>query len=375
MIPLPFDPSRPADANAARGHAAEQQLAHDLGRAFADAPDIHIYHGLRFPAPRTSSDNDHTQIDHLIVHRHGMVIVESKATGSDYGVLHVDRHDQWTRCPGGNTRRGINMPSPIEQAKRQAESLRLLLQNAEPPLLDKMLGMLQQGFKHFPIVTLVALANNARVEGPGAKAHEGTVMKAEKVVERVRQEVESHSRRAGVLGALRSALANEDLNDDRGIYNLSDAALARIKYHLLKVHTPPHRISPDEADELNSADKEAARPRGVRPGIVEPAAAFLPGGRETVTAPRQATPQREHRPEALTCRHCRSINVQPVYRRDYCLLCDECGKYTPLSRVCTQCGNPHATIHKRGGEFYRACPPYSEAAKGGCGAEVVFWTS
>lgn len=344
MIALPFDRTlldRSADAARARGLAAEEQLAHFLGRAFSESPDILVFHGLRFPAPRSASEDDHPQIDHLVLHRHGMVLIESKATGDDRGVFHVDSHDQWVRCPGGDTRRGFNMNSPLEQARRQAEALRVMLQRADPPLLDKIGGVLQAGFACFPVLTIVAIANNARIEGPGVKAHEGRVMKAEKVVERIRAEVDWHGRRTGVLGLIRGALdTSELLSTDRGLFNLSDTARTRIKDYLLKVHAP-----------LPSALAATVAVPTPRP------------------APAQLPRPTDVRPEALTCRHCRSINVQPVYRKDYCLLCEECGKYTPLSRTCTNCGNPNATIHKRGGEFYRAC----DVTKRGCGAEVVFW--
>jgi hypothetical protein len=392
MIVLPFDPTPRGDANQARGHAAERQLAHDLGRAFADADlDIQLYHGLRFPAPRSAWESDHTQIDHLIVHRYGMVIVESKTTGGyDRGVFYVDQHDQWERRPEGPRGPRYNMPSPVEQARRQAESLRVLLQNSPEPLLDKVAGLLQQKFtRYFPIVTLVAIANNTRLDGPGAEQHAGTVMKAEKIVGRIREEIESHARHVGLVGFVRGAFT--DPHSERGLFNLSDAALGRIKDYLLKMHTPAPAATPapskpamrttnvavpaEHASEARlRMDRRARFVGGVHDFGSSPAEAAAVET-EARTAPRSPQAAGREAPavrtEALTCRHCRSINVQPTYAKyGYCLKCDECNGFTPLSRTCTQCGNPNATIHKRGNEFYRACA----AEKGGCGAEVVFWT-
>ena len=59
------------------GYEAEKQMAFYLHRAFADEKHIAVLNGIRL-----QKDNDVCQIDHLIVHEYGMVIVESKSVTS-----------------------------------------------------------------------------------------------------------------------------------------------------------------------------------------------------------------------------------------------------------------------------------------------------
>ena len=59
------------------GYEAEKQMAFYLHRAFADEEHIAVLNGIRL-----QKGNDVCQIDHLIIHEYGMVIVESKSVTS-----------------------------------------------------------------------------------------------------------------------------------------------------------------------------------------------------------------------------------------------------------------------------------------------------
>ena len=57
-------------------------MAHYLQRAFAADVDIHVLHDLRLEDAEQPGDDGSPgacQIDHLVVHRWGMFIVESKS--------------------------------------------------------------------------------------------------------------------------------------------------------------------------------------------------------------------------------------------------------------------------------------------------------
>jgi hypothetical protein len=367
MIVLKFDASRPTDPRLVCGWEAERQVAHDLGRAFADAPDVLVFHGLRFRAPRSASENDHAQIDHLLLHRHGMLLIESKGTGGGKGEFHIDESDQWTRCP--TTGRRYNMESPVVQAKKQAESLRILMQAADPPLLDKVAGVLQERFGHFPILPLVAIANTARVSGPGARAHEGTVMKTEKVVERVREEIQSHRRASGVIGMFREKRA------DHGLYNLSDAARQRIADYLRQVHRPLSVPSPPAPPSTAAQPQAVPSPRVDPPPHLSPERTYRPAPAATAPVAATATVPRTTAPATIpgiaghVCRHCGSAAVAEVRwgKRAYYAVCGVCEKGTDLDTTCTVCAT-RARIRKAGPKFYRECLPPE-----GCGATALVW--
>ncbi|MFN0012373.1 MAG: nuclease-related domain-containing protein [Phycisphaerales bacterium] len=377
-------PEPPAhDVPAHRGWTAEHDVWFHVRRAFAGTPDVYVFSGLRFRSPRVETAaaerGDFTQIDHLILHRWGAVIVESKATGGGTGVFHVDERRQWTR-QGGPGKARINMPCPLSQAQAQANSLIRLLDDAQPPLLGKLLGIAQKRFGRFDVRTLVSLASDARLEGRGAAGFAADVLKAEQVVKTIHAEIDHRRHNAGFIGLLRSVArdvrgpAGHPKNSrpaigswqaplppaeaEAGVFNLSPEDVKRIADYVLSKH---------EASNARGAQPQAGAPRADLAGERRrPEVAALPGD----TVPRAVPqPRRGERLAALTCKHCRSVNVKVVHRKDYCVLCDECGKYTPLDWVCPACRMP-ATIRKDGSVFYFACDKDGRAT---CGEETVFW--
>ena len=83
------------------GFKAAQTMAHYLKRAFKDAEDILVLNGIRLKS------HDHsTQIDHLIIHRYGMIIIESK---SAVGTIEINDHGEWSRSAYDK-----GMASPVE---------------------------------------------------------------------------------------------------------------------------------------------------------------------------------------------------------------------------------------------------------------------
>lgn len=75
-------------------------MAFNLQREFKDDEDVLILNGIRL-----ESNGDTAQIDHLIIHRYGMVIVESKSV---YGTVEINAHREWHR-----TGSAIGICSPI----------------------------------------------------------------------------------------------------------------------------------------------------------------------------------------------------------------------------------------------------------------------
>lgn len=339
MIAKPFSklqPSRQADPTHRAGWDAEQDAAFRLDRAFGDPArkDIRVFHDIRLPATFASGatvEGDYFQIDHLVLHRHGTALIESKSV---YGDLHVDELGQWQRRSAS---RSTNIASPVTQVNQQAAALLRLFQSAVPPLLNKMFGLAQPGFASFPATPFVAIANNGRLTG-ATGPYEAIVMKVDRVVEAVSAEIDRHRRSAGVLGLLRGAVTRD--SSDAGIFDLKPEEMDRIERFLLARHTPLFQAT------------------------AAPSAAPAP--------PTSAAPQRGARIarlESLACGKCGSANVRIIYARDYCLTCDACGRFSPLPYVCPLCGK-HATIRKNGADHFRECD-----GEAGCGVQTVFWQS
>ena len=102
MILKERTPRTPQNRFEAAEDAAEKQLAFYLNRAFGDTQDICVLNDLR-----VVHEGEVAQIDHLVIHRSGMAIIESKSVST---TISVNRQGEFTRSYKG-TRSG--MPSLI----------------------------------------------------------------------------------------------------------------------------------------------------------------------------------------------------------------------------------------------------------------------
>ncbi|MEM1422937.1 MAG: nuclease-related domain-containing protein, partial [Planctomycetota bacterium] len=137
----------PKDARRTAGHDAEQQMAHYLAREFESASDVAVLHGLRLvDDTRTDVGGGPmvAQIDHLVLHRCGALIVESKSCAGSVKIAGSSSgRDEWTIMTR-REKRWRGMPSPIQQANRQAQVLRRVLQGRRDEVLGKALFGLMQ---------------------------------------------------------------------------------------------------------------------------------------------------------------------------------------------------------------------------------------
>ena len=207
-------PSR--DARERVGAEAERQMAHYLHRRFSDDPAVCVLHQLRIEdadQPEQDGSAGVCQIDHLVVHRWGFFLVESKSVAEAVQVRSDgDGGDEWTRTYGGEQ---LGMPSPIRQVRRQSEFLRTLLQRHRTKLVGRLpFGLRalaralgrgdQRDFGHSPMQLVVAVSDGGRIcrlEGwePPRKPFRVLVKKADLVPEEIEREVDRHRTGASLL--------------------------------------------------------------------------------------------------------------------------------------------------------------------------------
>ena len=130
------------------GHEAEKQMSFYLKRAFQNDKEIHVINDLRL-----KMNDDVAQIDHLIFHRYGFIIVESKSVTSK---ISINEFGEWTRHYPKFSR---GMPSPINQAKTQLDFLRTYLTARSDYLLKKRL-LIKFTFKDFKFDLLIAISDS-----------------------------------------------------------------------------------------------------------------------------------------------------------------------------------------------------------------------
>jgi hypothetical protein len=210
------DTNRASDASNQAGLDAERKMAFYLRRTFEHVRDVWVFNDLRLVR-----NGDAAQMDHLVLHRSGMVIIESKSTT---GQIRVNHLGEWTRSSGGHEQ---GMESPIMQARLQAGFVRLLLLENDSRLLDGQLGgLLPKHFNtHWPVDVIVAVSDSGRISR-GMEVPE--LMKADQVPGAVKEIVQRHKRGRYSLNPL-----NSDAT-----YVLTPAEMGRVVAFLIKGHTP-----------------------------------------------------------------------------------------------------------------------------------------
>ncbi len=243
----------------AAGIKAEQQLAHYLKRSFGDAKDVFVLNDLR-----VLRSGEVAQIDHLVIHRSGMVIIESKSVSTE---IHVNRQHEFTRTFRGK-RHG--MASPIEQAKRQADLIRRLLEDHAESLLPKSLGLLQQRFGSFPVEILIAISDQGIIKHQGQRPSE--LLKADAITERLKSIVTRHARARGITGMLRQALADDKKAfDGFGDFNLKPDEVERLAGFLLERHEEQRsNARAHSEDSLAASSDHPQAPRSKPPPAPRP---------------------------------------------------------------------------------------------------------
>lgn len=277
------------------GHRAEQQLAHYLKRAFGENPDILVFNNLR-----VARNGEYAQLDHLVVYRHGLIVVESKSVT---GEVSVNEHGEWTRW---HARQGRGMPSPVLQGRRQLDLLRALLADHESHLMERrFLGLHQRTLEGIGLAVLVAISDEGRIT---RKTDVPEVAKADQIPDRVWQLI-----RQG----------------ERGGFALTPTELQRLHDFLLSRHVP-------------AAER-------VRPQTSRPASAPAPA------------PQARAASDGPRCQHCASerVSIQYAQGKGYFVQCLQCSGETSVRVSCAACGSP-AKLSKRGREFRVVCKANDE---------------
>jgi hypothetical protein len=312
MIVKELDPFSSTDAFARAGRAAEEQMAHYLRRAFATDPDIAVFNGLRI-----ERDQDAAQMDHVILHRYGLIIVESKSVTSQ---LRVNEQGEWIRYYG---RTAKGMPSPILQAERQADFLRTYLQRHPEALAGTSLA----------INVRVAISDTGVIQR--AKSLElDRVLKADQIPGNVRETIRARR----TMQALPKFMAQVIASAAGGTVAspLGAEGFGRLRDFLLAHHRPLR----------NSIDVR------VRPSIES--------ARQPVTTRHQASPA------VPVCGHCGSTALSVEYGYSYYFKCLACKGSTTIQHMCNTCGRQERT-RKVGQQFFRACQH--------CGTSVLFHTN
>ncbi len=318
MIDKEKESLRPTDAMRKAGYEAEKQMAFFLRRAFAETPDVFVFNDITF-----ERNGERAQIDHLVLHRFGFAIVESKSVT---GTIEVNEHQEFVRT-WGDQRKG--MRSPIEQARLQAQLLQALLNDAKNSLRPKkMLGMVQPEFADPRFRIYIAISDQGVIKRNGSNPPE--LMKAERVVSEIFETTRQIQQTQGVSGFVKFMTAAKDEEkkfEDQHVGAFSDQELVSIRSYLLA-----------QALKSSVAQCNSTPPKPM-------VASEIPAAEQRLTS------------KPIKCNSCDSSNVEILYGRyGYYIHCGKCDTNQTLPKKCEICGSK-AKLRKDGNSFYRDCEP------------------
>jgi hypothetical protein len=233
MILKELDPFTGSEPFEHAGRRAEEQMAFYLRREFGEHTDVFVINGLRL-----ERKGDAAQIDHLLVHRNGFVIIESKSVTTEVA---IDAKGDWSRLVDGTWR---GMPSPINQAKLQTVLLKAVLDDFAPSALGKIFGMekLQMRFGGLTYDAFAAVSDNGIINWPEQNKYD-TICKADGICSLIKEKLKGYSARSGVLAHSKSLMyaVTED-----SLIRYSLASMRKVAEHLVASHKPALAKNPSK---------------------------------------------------------------------------------------------------------------------------------
>ncbi len=324
ILTSPRELTNPDNLYARAGKKQEDAVAFYLRRAFGSADDVFVFNDLML-----NHEGECAQIDHLIVHTFGFVIIESK---SITGEVKVNSQGEWSRSYKG---KWSGMPSPIIQAQLQGAILRGLLKNNASKLLDKLLmGLVQAGFGARDLAIYCAVSNNAILHRDNMpKKIQNQVVKAEALVDLLKK---------------KCSKARGYLSTEPG-FKLSE--LKKIAEFLLQENCRPDLKDKEEIT-LSGIDHEQETDSNSHAPVLseEPIS--------SVVKPELEIPGAAKIQSKVICKHCaEDQKLTPKYGKfGYYLACASCEKNTALKHLCFECGEHTVKISKRGEVYSAICP-------------------
>lgn len=351
----------PLESKKKAGAAAERQMAFYLHRAFAADPNLFVLNDLRLVDPDQPDPGGRAgvcQIDHLVLHRWGAFIIESKSVTDEVSVRDDGAGgDEWTRRYRG---RDHGFASPIQQARRQGEFLRAYLQRRREELLGKMptglrtftklvAGTDQRGFRSMPVQIIVAISDAGKIRRVGGWVEPDTpfqtfVSKADLVPDKIRAELGKHKASGRLLGETDGKYGVWAMKDEEAL-GVAEYLAARHEERSVPVppppppthitaHTPPHTPPPASAG---------------------------PTKQSVGTAPSPTTP---------ACKACGGRDLAAMSGRyGYFWRCRGCEANTAMPKACTACG----ASGKAGGVRVRKSGNLYRLVCEACGHEEQVW--
>lgn len=308
----------PSDKFEKAGHEAERKVAYYLRMAFGDEPRLLILNDLRLEF----EDGITAQMDHLLIHQFGLIIIESKSIA---GKLQVKDDGQWMRWYHDTKTgkdRSLGMQNPIKQARLQGQTLQHVLLKSATEDTRKML-------ENFPVDVLVTISD-AGVFLAHDRSLYPEVCKADQVEEKIKHLV------------LERAATSQPNS-----FRLSEANKLTLAEYLVKIHRPYSSDHKETYAQIPNTETVRIGQKVfeyvVRPDTPK---SFITS---VINATKPRVTWTQH-----ACRKCHSANLEIRYAKNYFFKCLDCDTNSRIEANCPRC-NRLLKVRKDKNQFFVEC--------------------
>ena len=272
------------------------------------------------------------QMDHLVIHQHGIIIIESKSVA---GKLQVQDDGQWVRwySQGAGKDRSMGMPNPIKQAKLQGQTVKRVLLNSATENSRKAL-------EAFPTDVIVTFStSNGGIFLANDKQLYPEVCPADAIDDKVNKIV--------------SDRANNAKTED---FSLSEVNRTKLAEHLVKIHKPykaNNAITENPYPKASLSDK----PLKVEQKTSEYIVSEKPKLTSVISVIADAISGRFSDANSKfkhSCLKCKSDKVEIRFGKYYYLKCLSCDENNRIDTTCSKCKNVFK-LRKDKKNFFAEC--------------------
>lgn len=288
------------------GHKAEKQMAFYLKRAFEDTEDVFVINDLRL-----ERQGDVAQIDHLIIHKFGFTLVESKSVASK---ISINAHGEWARHYSQYTK---GIPSPVNQVEIQANFLRKFLIAKSEHFFRKKL-IFKAPIADFKFDVLVAISDDGIIDRAN-NTQTAEVYKADQITATIQQFLSDYE------AENKKSFFSKENNQ------FTNAEMKKITQYLLHAHTPKSTTQ-KESDQV--AEVAIKKPSEVKMTVKKTSL--------------------DNHYSVKNCGKCNSENIDIAYGNNYYFKCRDCKGNTSIQLKCSNSAcKPR--IKKEKNRFYQDC--------------------
>ena len=292
------------------GEKAEEQMIYYLKRSFGDQEnrDVIVLNDLRIVDNHGMS----AQMDHLVIHQYGFVIIESKSV---HGEVAINDSGEWVRI---YNRQKKGMRSPIKQAQMQRDILIKVLEENKSKLFRDTIAnkVFKTNFHKFFYEEIVAISDTGIIRRP-KEYDTSMVMKADMVCDYIDELIKKYVKKRNILSL--------SIDIPPAFHPTTMMVIAEF---LRSKHQPV---------ELSNNGKVEEKPVSYGQKVASNTKTNI----EVVNK--------------LYCDKCKSQKVNIVWGKyGYYLKCQECNGNTKLSLKCKD-QNCKVKLRKEKNHFYKVC--------------------